>query len=384
MFVHRNGAAKECWVGAWGLMAFYRAQPDRPIMMMPHVADLLVPAAAPPARGPLYARLLQSPRQRRAVRQIASGVTHGLAGPRNGPAERTEGPATSLSVNVYHRSALQANLSIDAKSPHAGKDFEVTVQLRGLGSLTVTDAQIAARLIAPAYSIGNLLADTATIPERERQKYLVEEPGGRRFDTARFLADYETKRPEAIRMRDEGIVLKQAGDRWKAKLQNNLHPGVYHVAVYAEGSVDLTGKPQSERCCDDQPQKFTRVLYAAVGLGILPDAKKSTLTVKWVKPNLRFEAIIRDALGNLPDPTTAPPPDVVLNGVPVEANLTNNHTGTYVLEVPIEGPGVEIEGGKNVGPNMGWVRSQDGKRVEVPPGKKLKLAVRVAGKDLPV
>ena len=383
IFVHRNGAPADCWVGPWGLMAFYRARPDQPIMVMPHIADLLVPASAPPARGPLFARLNQSPKQRLAVREIAAGVTHSLAGPRNGPAERTEGPATSLSVNVYHRTALQANLLINAKSPFAGGDFEVAVEFNGLGSLTVADAQVAARLIAPAYSIGNLLADTATIPERK--KYLVEEPGGTRFDTAQFLADYESKRPEAIRMRDEKITLKRGADgKWKAKIQKNIHPGLYHIAAYAEGSVDLSGKAKRDRCCDEQPQKFTRVLHAAVGLGLLPDASKSTLSAKWVKQNLRLEAVVRDSLGNLPDPTTAPPPEVVINGEVVEGKLDNNYTGTYVLEVSVQGPGFEVGSNRKVGPKPGWVQTKDGKRLELPVGKKLKLALRVARIDLPV
>src|SRR4030095_4894409 len=136
-------------------------------------------------------------------------------------------------------------------------------------------------------------------------------------------------------------------------------------------------------CCDDVPQKFTRVLNASVGLGILPDAGKSSIAVRWAKPHVQFDAVVRDALGNIPDPTTASLPELLVNGTPMDAKVVNHYTGTYVIDLPVEGDEVKIDAKHKIHVTKGWALSKDGKRVDLAEGK-LKWAIRLGAVDLEI
>ena len=65
IFLQRNGAADDDWVGRWNLRAMYRMPLASPmIMFMSSLFEMLLPVGAPPTRGPVYARLLQPPARR--------------------------------------------------------------------------------------------------------------------------------------------------------------------------------------------------------------------------------------------------------------------------------------------------------------------------------
>jgi hypothetical protein len=334
IFVHRNGAEQKRWAGPWALQAFYKPDPKVHIMYMATGADLLTPAGAPPVRGPLYAKLLQSPDQRRPVRSLASAAPHHLAGPRVALQGGAKGAPCSLAVNIYHNTPLKTQLTPAGKPRFAGDALTIDLDVAGV---KVEAINIAARLLAPAYSLGNLFADTQTITREERKKYVIRDDSGARFDEAAFLAEYERRKPGSLRIRDEHVVFKKVGKKHRAKIGKNMHPGVYRVIAYVDGSADVTGKMAEEPCCQGGPQRFTRVVEISIPLGIKPDEQKSRIQVDWnQRGKLVVTATVRDKLGNIAV-SGSTGLAVLVNGKEAVTAPDLDFTGDHALEVEIEG-----------------------------------------------
>jgi hypothetical protein len=359
IFVNRNGAAAGRWVGRWALMAFYRRKIGKAVMIMPSVHDLLAPVGAPPLRGPVYLRALQPAAKRTAVRLIPGRPPHRLALGLPAPSTTLEGDPATVAINVYHRTTFRPRLSVEAKELFAGEDFRVRLDLDPSAPGEIGEVATAARLVAPAFSLGNAFADVEAIPRAERKRYVVERDGGTAIDHVRFLADYEKARPGAFPLRDEEVVLESRRKAWSARIAGNRFPGVYRIAVYVEGTLQL---PYGE-CCHEGPQRFSRVLQTEVALGIRPDAKASRPVLFWTAPD-RFVLSVRptDKLGNVAAPASALPASVRVNGRPVTGTAETTTTGE--LRIPLALKGAD-RGPKQDGrslPAEAWVVDAEGRR----------------------
>jgi hypothetical protein len=383
IFVNRNGTPAAKWVGRWALMAFYRASAGKPVMIMPSVHDLLAPAGAPPVRGPIYLRFNQPVSKRPPARVLPGRPAHRLALTLPAPSVRIGGDPCALSVQIYHRTTLAPRLEVIAAEPFAGADFDVALHLNAPPGGKLSEVTTAARLVAPAFSIGQAFADLQTNPVSERKRYVDAGNAQPAFNELQFLADYEQAKPGAFALRDEEILFKR-GRRGalRAKVAGNRYPGVYRMAVYVEGVITL---PHGE-CCHSGPQRFSRVLHAEVALGIRPDAAKSRPALFWTGPDrLTVSVTPTDALGNVVAPSRAPAPAVTINGKPAAGTFVNPYTGELRIEFRL--------GGNDVKPNAdgqslaaaAWVVDENGNRqVELAPNKKLKVALTVGSASMPV
>lgn len=382
IFVNRNGTPAARWVGRWALMAFYRHTVGKPVMIMPSVHDLLAPTGAPPLRGPVYLRALQPVGQRTPVRLIPGRPPHRLALGLPAPSTNIEGDPATVAINVYHRTTFRPRLSVDAKELFAGEDFQVRLELDAPTKGAIGEVVTAARLVAPAFSLGNAFADVKTIPLQERKRYLVERDGRTALDHVRFLADYEKVRPGAFRLRDEEVVLKAGRKAWSAKVAGNRFPGVYRIAVYVEGTIKL---PYGE-CCHEGPQRFSRVLHTEVALGLRPDPKASRPVLFWTAPD-RFVLSVTptDKLGNVALPASALPAAVRVDGRPVTGTPETTTTGELRISFALQGEGRgPKEDGRTLSAAASIVDAEGKRQASIAANKKLDIEITVGATTMPV
>jgi hypothetical protein len=169
------------------------------------------------------------------------------------------------------------------------------------------DVVIAGRLVAPDFSIGNLLADTDTVPLAGR----VHDPITGNVDVQRFLVDFERAAPNSLAVRDVEVVFgRDADGSLRARIPASRHPGVHYLSVYLEATDGRS--PTRER--------IRRILTTEVAVGMALDARLSMPKVKLAGNNtLQVSFTPRDALGNIAAPGRTGPPQLFLNGAAVEA-----------------------------------------------------------------
>ncbi len=385
MFVNRNNTPAARWVGRWALMAFYRPAAGKEVMIMPAVHDLLVPTGAPPVRGPLFLRAFQPVAKRTAVRMIPGRPPHRRALSFAAPSAKIEGDPCALAINVYHRTTFRPRLVVDARELFAGEDFKLRLELDPLHKGKIGEVITAARLVAPAFSLGNAFADVKTIPVKERKRYLTDDNGQPGFDQLRFLADYESARPDAFRLRDEEVILQPLSKRGKgldARITGNRFPGVYRIAVHVEGTIQL---PRAE-CCHEGPQRFSRVLHAEVALGIRPDPERSRPVLFWTAPDSFVVAVTpTDKLGNIAAPSTSLNTTVRVNGKAVTGTFECTSTGERRMAFKLRGQDIRPnENGHSLDGKAAIVDTLTDLLVDIPPKKKLKLEVLVGATAMPV
>ena len=139
IFLQRNGAADDDWVGRWNLRAMYRMPLASPmIMFMPSLFEMLLPVGAPPTRGPVYARLLQPPARRVPSRLLPRAAKQPFAGAQTGTSVVETKGACTLAVNIYARTPLWATLVTTAKALVAGNDFDVEFAISQVAGLRST------------------------------------------------------------------------------------------------------------------------------------------------------------------------------------------------------------------------------------------------------
>ncbi len=399
IFLNRNGADGHVWAGRWHFMAYYKADPDEPLMVMPSLADFTLPTGAPPVRGPLYSRFALKPAERLPVRAVAGSPAHQLATGLNGVSTTSPDAPCAVSINIFNRTSNQASLTATAKEPFAGEDITLTLKLSDMAGGTYDLSIIAARMVAPNHALGNALADLQTIPVKNRRQYLnrgnTEEP----FNLLQYLAAYEEAKPGAFAIRDEEIVFKQKdANTWTARVKGNAFPGVYRFGVYVEGTYthreeeehegekDKSLLKEIEECCGHGPQRYTRSLHTEIALGIKPDEKQSRPALHWLAPNKFVVSVaLRDAQGNVALPTPASTPTLTVNGLPVRVNVLPSLTGEHQLEGTVSGKGLKLtpEGQSLQGTDI-TLDAETGDKVSVKPGETLKVGIEVSGRKLKV
>ncbi len=388
IFLNRNGADSEDWVGRWYIMAYYMADPDEPLMVMPSISDFVLPTGAPPVRGPLYTRFSQKPEERVPVRVSAGSPAHQLATGINGISTISPEPPCAVSINVFNRSSHRATLTATAKSPFAGEDIVLTLELSDLMGGKFEIHTIAARLVAPNHSLGNAMADLATIPLKTRRQFINRQNRKTSFDLLNYLARYERSKPGVFAIRDERIEFRQVDDTtWIAEIKGNIFPGIYHMAAYIEGVYHSNEDKHEEEdgnhhhCCGTGPQRFTRSLQTTIALGIKPDEKRSRPTLHWINSNRIVVSVMpTDTLGNVALPTEGVIPTVTLNGTAVRSRLLNSFTGEYQFEITLSGKEIEIaSNGQMIKSDDVFVETMAGEQMLLKAGGKLSVNAEVAG-----
>lgn len=273
--LQRDSAADASWVGRWRLMVSYRAKIPEAMVMF--TADsLLAPTQAGTLRGPRYARLLTSPKRRTAQRNVRHTSAHALDTLPPG-ANRNDGVACDIAVNVYARSRLTVRLAADAAAAVAGEAVAVRIHTDTTrGSASVTRAF--ARVVAPAVHPAELAARLT--PRRVTADALRKGRAAPRFDPALALAKLEREDETLTARRDLAVAVVQHGGAPHLHLHDTAVPGPYHVAVLVEGTycADHDATPEEHGhdghdghdgsgCGPDcRPQAFTRLLNLLVPL----------------------------------------------------------------------------------------------------------------------
>lgn len=374
IFVHRNGAETSRWIGRWYLRAIYRMEHEEMFMFMPSVWDLVLPIGAPPVRGPVYTRYAQPPTKRLAVRVLPRPRDRTLVGGLQGVSVVNPEDACAVSINVYGRPTISGELIIELERLSAGEDFEVVIRLDDRASGALGQLKVIGRLVAPAYSLGNALADLKTIPMKARRKYVDRENASAPFDVLRYLSDYERKRPGTFAVRDEELSFREERGVLRCRIKGNKFPGVYRVGVHVDGTVQYGEAP---------PERFSRVLSGSVGLGIRPDRRRSKATLDWVSTT-RFAVSLTptDRLGNIALPL-APAPIVRVNDIVVQGEQKNPFTGEQTTIVDVRGEFRLAKDGRTIAEGFAEIESAEGKPLVLKKGEKLAVAIEIGGVQLP-
>ena len=325
IFVNRGTATRAQWVGRWRVMVTYKPKASPLGMAMyPRMHELL-PTGAPPVRGPMFTRASVA-RGQRAVQRL-SPLTKGnalIAG--LGISQRPSGPPASVAVDVYTKTRLKVELDTGSELAWAGDLLSAKVQILPDGPGELRDVRVVGRAIAPRFSIGNLIADTKTIPLDARRKF--ENRKTKRFDELAFLSAYEKAQPDAVRISDQKISFSGKGNVFQTTLGRAKHPGVQWISA----RVDGVWHPEGGR-----PERFSRILSRQVAVGIRLDRVAARPTLTWKGANqliVRFRAI--DALGNIAASTRMEPPVLRLRGEAIETEHRAEADGWHELEVTLQ------------------------------------------------
>lgn len=388
VFLDRGSAPSTLWVGQWSLMVFYRAKHHDAISQMPNIADLLVPAGAPPLRGPLYARHNQPLAKRRAVRAVPGGPSHSLAAGISGLSSGHRTDPCAVAVDIYALSRIKATLEVEHASHTVGDDIVMRLRLSDIGVGVFSDPLVIGRLIAPAYSTGNAFADLDTIPVAARRKYLSQVHGCvASFDHVRYMADYETKRPGAFAIRDEILSFEPEQDgSFRAVISGNRFPGVYRIAVYVTAHHTPAPHALNDTCCKPQPQSFERVLNADVAFDLSIDAQASRPFLHWIAPNRVVVTVTpQDKFGNVADPARGGIIQVLHKTIALQGAAHNPYTGERHVELRLEGKDFfPAPDGQTIVGKAAHIEAAKGTDVRIEPEIAFQFSLNIAGAVIPV
>jgi hypothetical protein len=385
LFLNRNGAPSAVWVGKWQLIAFYRSTPANGVMLMPAIADLLVPNGTPPLRGPHYLKTKIPLKERTAARVLPptgkkafpSGV-RGIGGAR--PAE-----PCAVSVNIYTRTRLNLELNLFSDGdPVAGEPLKLKASLHQPASGAVRIGHTLARVVAPAHSLGQALADTRTIPLRERHRFILKkrsEP--HRFDLVAYLAEYERRKPDAFPKLDLRLDLKTDGNLIEGLVEKTVFPGIYRVALYVEGLFDPAPHLGEDACCKPPRQPFTRIVSTLVPVGLKPALGRSIAYAEWRSPTRLVVGVqLADGEGNPALPLF--PATVSLNDKTVRTTERGSTSVARQVEVRFFGDKIQpSKEGKYLSADAS-VRTEDGKKLSIAAGTSLEIEASAGGLKWPV
>jgi hypothetical protein len=331
IFVSRGAATRAQWVGRWRVMVTYKPRAKPLGMAMFSTLHDLAPTGAPPVRGPMFTRAALE-KSKRPVQRL-SPLTKGNAWVTGlGVSQPPSGPAASVAVDVYAKTRLRVELDTGAALAWTGDRLSAEVRIVPNGPGELREVHVTGRAIAPVFSIGNLVADTKTIPTSARGKFVDKKTSA--FDELAFLAAYEKLNPDAVRIRDRHLSFSGEGSVFKTDVATARHPGVQWISA----RVDGVWHPEGGR-----PERFTRILSRQVAVGIRLDPVAARPVLRWLGQD-RFVVRLRaiDALGNIASSTRMDPPTLRVRGEAVRATHRSTLDGWHELEVQVEGKGIRL------------------------------------------
>lgn len=373
IFLNRNYGPAKGWEGTWNVMVTYMPKSKDEYMYMASEWELLIHAGAPPLLGPRYTRFNQPAAKRLPVRlmQPKPNGRHPHASAFN-----TGDPAT-VAVNIYSKGHLSGGVETHVQKPYAGNAIELVVRLNDLAQGTVKSMRVTGRLIAPNFSLGNILLDFKTIPKSKRKKYYQRENDEGTLNVLNYLADYEKAKPGAFDLRDESLEFWQDDDgTWRAMIKNTPFPGSYQIGIQIEGAV-----VRADGCVE----RVWRVLNTDVALGIQPTVDKTQPTLAWVAPDrfvVRFTAV--DKLGNIAVPSSAGAVQLMYRRQPIEFVRNEREDGAFELEIAADGEGAKVDSSGQWFDGPVTFKTPCGRPIELKAGTPLKFSVRIGSTVLPV
>lgn len=231
LLLQRDSADVACWVGRWRLMASFKARLlDAMVMFTPD--SLMAPVAAGTLRGPKYSRLLVSPKQRRAQRNIAHRPANVFDMLPPG-ANRNDNEACDLAVNIYARTRLRYSLVPDKLLARTGDGISIQVKA-DITQGNARPTRAFARMISPAKDLGALARKLS--PNKIDADALNRDQRSPKFDAAKVLARAERKDPKISVRKDEQMnVAVHDGGPMHVHVEKASVAGPYHLSVFIEG-----------------------------------------------------------------------------------------------------------------------------------------------------
>jgi hypothetical protein len=297
LVLQRDNADGSSWIGLWRLMVAWKAT-AMDGMMMPTLGGLIFPLAAQPARGPRYARLALSPKQRKPQRNVVQRARN-LLDELPPSTNRNGNEACNATVNIYARTRLRVELT--AEPFHAAPGAELTMHVDAnvlRGNISATRAL--ARLAAPTTDLAALLSRLQ--PREIPASAALAGSKALPFDPAKVLASLEKRDPKLTAIRDEQLaVVTHADSGMHVHISHTDIPGAYDVGVFVEGdycpehdhpmpatpapvrpaargghpgAMTMGPMPMPSTCdADCVPQRFSRILSASLTISKARSAK---------------------------------------------------------------------------------------------------------------
>lgn len=327
VFLQRNGADEDEWIGRWYIRAMYRMDIKSGMAMyMPGLLDILRPVGGLPIRGSVFNRLIQPFDSQQSQRLLPLNSKFADFYPVLGTSMVEPKDPCSVAVNIYGKRTIRAFIQLNIKSAFAGNDMEAIVKLEDPSGGTFSNLRVLGRLVAPHFSIGNIYADIKTFNIKSKNRFYNKHSLSQPFDHALFLAAYEEKHPGAFPVLDRLIQFDVNQDENREvsyKLTENNYPGIYYLTLLVEG---LITRP------DKETEHFTRVLWTHAALGVLADTKASKPSAAIRKNVLTAQITPTDKLGNILTPAGVVNGELLLDEVTVVAKYINNYSATHMFE----------------------------------------------------
>lgn len=322
-FLRAVGALASAWVGEWRIEVMYGpGGHDHGRMIMPELLERLVPTGAPPLAGPYYTRHRLPPMKRPVVRLLAApkgrhftppgqtphdpGHVHGgaaapvavaataavLAAPVDPSAlvehlHAAAAPPCAFTLSIHHKGALRVWLETSAGRVRTGRRYEVVLRLEGVNRSALVDARVVGRLVGPGFDPQAPFRDRQTIPVDARKQYVRDVEGRQTFDELAYLADYESRRPDALPVRNEVFEMRPRSDgHFVASLDAGPFPGIHRIIVRAQASLPLG---------DGRYEVLERTVELEVLVGRAIDGKRLRKAAKFigdVRTGLAYDAAL--------------------------------------------------------------------------------------------
>lgn len=384
LFVHRNGTDDPRWNGVWLLLVGYKTKTlhtdPKALRMARDRIDMLLPSGVGmPLAGPRFANANKPPPEPPIIATAMAMPPMTLMSLDDGSiltADHGPRDRSTVSVDIYARTAMPSALHADPSDVFAGATIKWLLQLDTLGQRSFTGARVVANIVRPGDHIGRAYLDRKTIPLDQRKAF-VDDDG--RFDEVAFLAAYEAKHPHAFALIREEVEFEPVDNGvFVAKIEKTAVPGSYRMAVVASAEAALPGQ--------DGHHVF-RTLSAGTALGIRLDSKASGATWHW-RGAREAEIVVtpQDRLGNIPSPARMPSPVVEINGKPVKAKHVNDWSGQHSLVVDFKGgKGAFVDTtGRHVTRKGTHVAALRGGKVELRPHEPVEVTLRIGSQTLRV
>lgn len=373
IFLNRNHGPIQGWEGTWNVMSTYMPKSKKKYMYMPRGNELLIHSGAPSIIGPRFTKLTQAAKKRIPIRLMEPKKP----GPFPYPRGYTTGLPATLAVNIYSKSQVSVSIEAKVDKPFAGNNIKLVINVDDLSFGKIKSLRATGRLIAPNYSLGNLLLDFKTISKSKRKKYFKKNKQPSSFQILDYLVDYEKLKPEAFELRDELFDFQLTNEGvLTGIIDKTVFPGSYKMGVQVEGIIE-----RPDGCLE----RIWRILNPEVALGINADLKKTQPKLEWVKPNtfvIRFTPT--DKFGNIALPSKIEHVQLLYQRQAILFESGERTDGVIEMLVTVPGKGLKVDQSRNCFTKTIKLKTLSNQTIPIKPNTPLKFSVRIGSTVLPV
>jgi len=355
MFLKVGDECCEQLVGRWNVMVNYRVTKELRRMVMASPLHMLKPSGSLPLHGQIYSARTTPAKRRQLHRGMLFSQMALPAAVPPGRAPKGEDPS-AVTVQVYTKRRGLVEVSTRRPLVRVGEEIDLGLQMLSDPALQVDVGRLLARLVAPAFDIGDAFADVDTLSLARRRKFVVAPPDSEQkeavqpetsFRIADFLAAYEEKRPEFFAVRDELVEFSERHPSERLATLRTAHEGVYKVGIHVEGEIEFA---------DGRRQRFSRVLSHTTLVAPVVDERKTSAVLHWF-PRNRFVIVVspRSPAGAQLNPLSVGGPvtfgrRTVATTTSIQSNGSVHVAGALPGRMKVDDAGRITEGGKTVRP----------------------------------